>query len=240
VVALLDTAPGATGAIASGVVSAAESRLRELANDEGVAEAFRVVIRMTWTARSDEFLDELRSCGIANPSDGTALSVIADLGEHVRRTAGEAGGSAYFGEIAALATRTALTNTVGRQGPSLFASSVEDLQRSFRAYSTKDRFGELARRFFADFLSRSMRSWVDRELSNRLGHSTAAAADSQTFLRALETHTWQAARIVEDFAGGWYSKRNFELSGEIDRTEARKFVAVALRKLRSELKAGAT
>ncbi len=39
---------------------------------------------------------------------------------------------------------------------------------------------------------------------------------------------------MEDFASGWYSKRNWESQGQISPEEARGFVAVALRKLRME------
>lgn len=39
--------------------------------------------------------------------------------------------------------------------------------------------------------------------------------------------------IVEDFAGGWYSKRNWQ--GEISEHDAEGFVAVAIDKLRAEI-----
>jgi hypothetical protein len=44
---------------------------------------------------------------------------------------------------------------------------------------------------------------------------------------------------METFAADWYSKHNWEAKGEISVVEAQGFVAVALRKLRSEFKMGA-
>jgi hypothetical protein len=239
VVALLDQGPAATSQIAAAVVQAAERALRELSNDPVIADALQSLIRITWASRSASFSDELRVLGLS--SDASAVSVIAAIGDHVRQSVTEHPESSYFGEIAALATRSALTETVLLQGPGLFFSSAEDVQHAFRAFSTRDRFGELARRFFADFMSRSLRSWVDRELSNHVGQPQISnVADASDFLKAIDTHTWQAARIVEDFAGGWYSKRNWELGGDITRDEAQKFVAVSMRKLRAELRIGAT
>ena len=53
---------------------------------------------------------------------------------------------------------------------------------------------------------------------------------------AIDLHARQAAAIMREFAGGWYSKQNWETKGEITLNDAQRFVAVALRKLRTELK----
>ena len=101
--------------------------------------------------------------------------------------------------------------TVGRQGPSLFGSDLEDLQQAFRSFSTRNQFGRVSRLFFSDFLARTVRSLVDRELSNHVGqsHGLSNVEQSSEFMSALDLHTRQASRIVEDFAAGWYSKNNW-------------------------------
>ena len=48
----------------------------------------------------------------------------------------------------------------------------------------------------------------------------------------------ESATIVEDFAGGWFSKTNWERGG-ITRKEATGFAHVAMRKIADELKQGA-
>ena len=58
-------------------------------------------------------------------------------------------------------------------------------------------------------------------------------------MNALELHTRQASRIMEDFASGWYSLHNWQANDQITQGEAQGFVAVALRKLRQEIKLGA-
>ena len=131
--------------------------------------------------------------------------------------------------------------TVGQQGPSLFGSALEDLQHAFQSVSTRDQFGRLSRLFFSDFLARTIRSLVDRELSHHVGQSYGIANVEQcsAFMSALDLHTRQAALIVEEFASGWYSKNNRESNDRITQEQAQGFVAVALRKLRQELKLGA-
>ena len=80
--------------------------------------------------------------------------------------------------------------------------------------------------------------FLDRETSNHIGpgHSLATVEQSADFARAIDTHARQSARILRDFAGGWYAKHNWESKGNISQQEVAGFVAVALRKLRSELK----
>jgi hypothetical protein len=126
---------------------------------------------------------------------------------------------------------------VGETTPGLFGSSVEDLRVAFLAHSTRTRFGALARRFFGEFLSRVLRYFVDKELGNYVGPDRAirTVADAAEFHRALDLHARQSARIMEDFAAGWYSKHNWDAKGEISRDEAAGFVGQALRKIRCEL-----
>jgi hypothetical protein len=240
VVELLDRSPGETAAVAAAVTEAADFRFRQLANDPGLGYAIWLLARVSWAARGADFLGELRSLGIDTTHDATTLSVISQLSERIRAELSTSPSSGQFGEIATLAARRALTETVAQTGPSLFSSSIEDLQRAFRDYSTRTGFGDLAQHFFADFMARSLRSFVDRELATHVGEGALAdVGASRDFMDALDLHSRQAARIVEDFAGGWYSKHNWESKGEVSQEEAQRFVAYALRKLRTELKRGA-
>ncbi|MCH8804495.1 MAG: DUF1501 domain-containing protein [Planctomycetes bacterium] len=210
-------------------------------HDPAITYCFWLLTRMAWSARGTSFSQDLRDLGVRVRADSSALTVISEVADRIRNELAGYPSSGQFGEIAALAVRSALAETVGQQGPTLFGSSMDDVQQAFRAYSTRAQFGVLAHRFFADFTARCLRSFVDRELSNHVGpgHALSNVEQSGDFLKALDTHTRQAARIVEDFAGGWYSKHNWESKGEISRDETQRFVEYALRKLRSELKRGA-
>jgi hypothetical protein len=238
VVALLDDAPSDVAAIAGATSRAAEQRLRQLAGDPSVSYCFWLLTRITQAARAQDFSAALDAVGLGARDSEPVLSFISRVSDLARQEAVHNRDSGHFAELASLALRRALTETVGQHGGSLFGSSVDDLQSALRAYSTDRSFGQVSRRFFSDFMARTLASFVERELANRVGpdRGLQSLGESREFSAGLDLHTRQSARIVEDFAADWYSKRNWLTRGEISRGEAQGFVAQALRKLRSELR----
>lgn len=237
VVALLAQAPSDVSGLAGATIAAGETRFREMAKDPVVGYCFWLLSRMTYAARSAEFVRQLASLGIQVSDRDSTLSFTSLVADRVRTEAAAHPESGHAAEIASLALRSALTETIGQAGRSLFGSSVEDLQTALRQYSADRSFGVISRRFFGDFFARTLRSLVERELSNHVGPGTRLPSidASHEFSSALDLHARQSARIVEDFASGWYGKHNWESKGEISRDDAQRFMAVAMRKLRMEL-----
>lgn len=237
VVGLLDRYPDDVPAVAGATAWAAEARLRQLARDPSLVHCFWLLTRLASASREEDFAGAVRGLGIEPPASDSALAFVSQVSDQVRNDLTKFPESGHFSELASLALRRTLSETVGLHGRSLFGSSMDDVQRAFRDHSTQKGFGDLARRFFGDFLSRTLRSFVDRELSNNVGsgHTLTGIDTSQEFSAALDLYARQSARIVEEFASGWYVKRNWESSGQITREEAQGFVTVALRKLRMEL-----
>jgi hypothetical protein len=238
VVDLLDASPDDTAAVARATVTATEGRLRALANDRSLTYCVWLLARLTRAAREPGFTDRIAALGLQVEASDSAFGFIAQVTDRVRAEISQHPESGPFGELASLALRRALSDTVGQQARTLFGSSVEDIQRAFRAFSTRAQFATLAHRFFGDFLSRTLMSFLDRETSNHVGggRGLATVEQSAEFARAIDAHARQSARIMHDFAGGWYSKHNWESKGDISRQEVAGFVGVALRKLRGELK----
>jgi hypothetical protein len=120
-----------------------------------------------------------------------------------------------------------------------FVEQGEATRDAFRPLGTHRNFGILARDFFARFMRGFLGYYLSRELPNHVGpgHRFASSQDHAEFNQALDLHCRQAARIVQDFAGGWFGKTEFE--GGITPEKAKGFVHVALKKLRDELAAGA-
>ena len=88
----------------------------------------------------------------------------------------------------------------------------------------------------------SLDASVARFLNFYLSRATAAAlggprlqdlGDVAEFNQALQVHCEQSARIVRDFCGDWYSKTAYQEG--IDLENASRFLAIAVRKLSSEL-----
>jgi len=238
---ILDQTPLDVPAVAAAAAQAAEQRLSELPDDPSVTYAFWLLTRIASASRGNNFSGDLDRLGLRADESTSSLAFISSVSDVVRLQLSSSTSSGHFSELASLALRRALSETVGQQGRSLFDSSLGDLQGAFRAYSTKVQFGELSRRFFGDFFARLIRSAVDRDVQHHIGKGMTLQSldEAGDFQRALDIHARQTARIMEDFAGSWYSKHNWESRGEISIDDARGFVAVALRKLRVDLKLGA-
>ncbi len=198
-----------------------------------------MLTRLASASRSPDFAGGLAQVGIAVKPGDSVLQLIAQVGDRVRVEVQEMPGSGSFGDIAVLALRQALMETVGAQGNSLFQSTVDDLALQFRRHSTAAQFGELSERFFGAFMSRTMRFYIDRALMQSIGDGPLQSlADAGTFAAAIDDHARITARIVERFGAEWFSKHHWESEGAIDRAEAQAFTAHALTKLRGALKRG--
>jgi hypothetical protein len=238
VVGLLTERPADASRIAAATLAAAEYQLRDLPRQPALSYCFWLLTRITWAARSDDFIGELGRLGVAVEGQTSTLAFISTLADHVRGALASDTESGVFADLAALSLRRALSETAGVQSRSLFGSAVEDIQSSLRLYSTKDQFGAVSQRFFGDFLARTLTYFVDYEIGrvSALRGGMASGTEARTTRDAIDLHARQSARIVRDFAGGWYSKHNWESQGPISREQSDRFVAYALRKLRMELK----
>lgn len=237
VVDLIDTAPFDTAAVAGATARAAQRHFEDLSGDPGIGYNYWLLTQITWSARSQDFVERLKRLGIQVERDSSVFSFIAQVADHaLSRTAMETE-AGVFAEMASLSLQQALTETIVDRARTLFGTTTEDIQAACRYYSTKKRFGVLSRRFFAAFLTRALKFFVNKELSNFVGprHALESVDGAKEFNDALSEYTWQSARIVEDFASGWYSLHNWQAKGEIPEHEARGFVAVAIRKLQMEL-----
>jgi hypothetical protein len=224
-------------AVARASALAAEQRLRRLANDPTLVHCFWILTRLATAARQPDFVHALAEIGIETRLDEPILAFIARVSDQVRSEVAGHPESGHFATLASLALRRALSETIGQHGRSLFGSSVEDLQAALRHHAGDVRFGRMAKLFFGDFFAATLGSFVERELSNRTGVSPGLETirDSQEFAEALDRYARESALIMEEFAGGWYGKHNWESRGQIDHQETAGFVGYALRKLRMEL-----
>ncbi len=237
VVGLLDYDPTNVAAIADATVRAARAELGRLKGDPNLAYCFWLLTRITWYARSQDFASQIEHIGIDLAGSSSALSFISAVSDHARTKTSTYSGSGVFREIANSALKHTLAETVGISTPTLFGTTLSDIQAGCRRYSSKQQFGLLAQSFFSNFLSRFLRYFTDKELSNHIGpsHKLETVNDGRAFVDALDGYAVQSSRIVEGFASGWYTKHNWESKGDISEEDVRRFVAFALRKLQMEL-----
>jgi hypothetical protein len=120
--------------------------------------------------------------------------------------------------------------------PSLFDPTPQEVRTALGALAQGKNFALLARDFFARLTYRSLDYYLSRELAMHTGEGKrfASDADRVAFQSDLAQHTYEASRIVEEFAAGWYGKTVWQKQ-QLDQEAINRFTAYAFKKLRDEL-----
>jgi hypothetical protein len=222
--------------IAAASAAAAESALRKAHADSAFGYAFWLLTQIPLAARSPNFISSLQKLGLRTESEPTMLAVLGAFTEAVDRRIKEVGGRTDFGEMAQLAAADSLLALAGRDLPSLFSPTPNDVKLALGRLAAPNRFAMLAREFFSRLTARYLDYFLSREISNHVGPARRLRSidDHTGFNEALEQHCREVSRIVETFAGGWFSKTHFE--GGITPDKAQDFAYVAFKKIQSELR----
>lgn len=230
--------PGADpSAVAFATERAAGKRLDSLHDDPSLGYCFWLLSRLASASRGPDFTATLRQLGLDARGSDSVFGFVSQVSDRVRDETSRFTQSGPFGDLAADALTRALAETLGTEGKSLFGSSVDDLERAIRKHATERRFAAIARRFFGDFLARTLRFYVDKELPLHVGRDGfATSGESAAFMRDLDRFARESAGVMETFAGEWWSKHHYESRGAIAHDEAQRFVAHALDKLREEIR----
>lgn len=229
-------AAGEIDAIAARALEAAQKALERATNDPGVGYAFYVLTQIALASRASDWDAALSELGIRLPEGSTLFDLTAEAQDAIDRyLIGESAKSTDLAEIAQQAAGEAVASLAGPQVATLFGTSSSDLQSAIRSLSTKKGFGELGQRFFGRFMARFLNFYLSRITAATFGSARLQQlGDLSRFNEALKLHCDQSARIVRDFCGEWYSKTEY-LQG-IDLENCSRFMAVALQKLRKELR----
>lgn len=235
VIALIADGQASVKDIAMSTVTAAAGAFSNFDSDPGLSYCYWLLAQITWHARSDDFYEVLESLGLDICDETSALGFISKVSSHTASEVKGLGETTIFTEIAQLSMREVLTEIIGERSRTLFGTTPEDIRIACASLATKKQFGLLSRQFFSNFLNRTLQFFISKEISNYVGagKSFEDIEAVEDFEIALDAFCYQSSKIVEDFAGGWYSKRNWE--GDISLEDAKKFVHVAIEKLRDEL-----
>lgn len=228
------------GQVAQATASAAQQEFAALEGDRRINYCFWFLVRLATAARGDDFIGELQRLGLSNPSFSSGLAFVQQIARTVEREQRKRGQPTIFSRMAELSLRQVLSTNLVEQSNTLFGTSQEEIQAACRAISTRQQFGKVARAFFANFMSRSIRYLTDKELSNHVGPDEGMASPEQVlqFEQTLNQHCHETAKIVEDFAAGWFSKHNWETNNDISEKETAGFTAYALQKIQMDLREG--
>lgn len=235
VVALVGGA-GSAQAVASAALDAAERDLLQERVDPGLLHTFWLLTQLPDAARAADFVEALGGLGIEVSSRPSGTDLVAGFAEAVDDHLRRARARTDVGEMAQLAAIETLARVAGDAERGLFAPSTDDLQRGLGRLATEKQFGELSHQFFARFSQRFLEYYVSRALPLEVGEGRRFAnlGEKQAFDKALQVHCEEAAVIVRQFAGEWWSKARYEHDLSTERTE--RFLAYAMEKLRREFR----
>lgn len=235
VIALLGAEQPTLSNIATATLDAADDEFNNFYNDPGLNYCYWLLTQITWHAREDSFSEILASMGLDIRKEQSALGFVSKAANFATLEIKKIGKQTVFTEIAQMTMREVLLKLISERSQSLFGTTSEDIRLVLKSLSTTNQFGKLSRLFFSGFLNRILQFFISKEISNYVGpdKNFSHIGILRDFNEALDTFCYQSAKIVEDFAGGWYSKRNWQ--GDITQDDAKNFIYIALKKLREEL-----
>ena len=222
--------------IAAEALKAARSTLARASYDPGVRYTFYLLTKLVLASRNPDWRSELDRHGISLSDRSNVFDLTAEVqGAIDRYIGGTSRGATDLSEMAQQAAGEALTSLLASQTPSIFGDSEStDLMHALRSLSTKKGFGQLGQKFFARFVARFLNFHLSRATAAGLGAPRLQNLGYiGEFNQALTTHCEESARIVRDFCGDWYAKTEYERG--IDLANSARFLAIAVRKLKSEL-----
>lgn len=224
--------------LARTTAQAAQQELAALEGDPSINYCFWFLVRIVTGARSNDFAGELERIGVHIVQPVSGLSFVQQVSRALNRGLSKRGDRSVFVRMAELSLRETLSSYIVEQSKSLFGTSLKEIESACRAISSRKRFGQVTKEFFARFSSRIILFLVDKELSNYIGADGSLDSPQQVleFQRALDRHCYESSKIIEDFAAGWFSKQNWESNNDISEEQALGFTSYALHKIQMELR----
>lgn len=225
--------------VANAVIRAAERGMHLASDHAALVEAFWILTQLPVAAREPDFSMALRERGLPVPDNPGLMDIVGVVSEAVDARLPNNKGRTDLGEMAQAAACECIVEAVTKRTGGLFGVSAFDVKRTMSDMATVKQFGDFARQFYARLTDKVLQYYVCRTTANHVGDGLRfpTLAAKAEFDKALALHCREASKIVERFAGEWFSKTNWEKDG-INRDDARGFSHVAMQKMVAELKVG--
>lgn len=222
--------------IAEAAAKAAELDLARANKDLRFQFISSLLVRLPILARAPGFEEALENLGVGSNALASVTDLLSGLEMAIDRHSFESGVSSDAGVLAKTALLEALSVQLRDRLPSLFEPTPQEIRAALGSFASGDRFAVLARDFFSRLTYRSLDYYLSRELANHTGPDKRFSDDGQriAFQQALAQHTFEASRIVQEFAGGWYGKTVWQKQA-LDQKSIDRFTQYAFKKMRSEL-----
>lgn len=222
--------------IAEAAARASEADLRRASDDPQFQFVAQLLLCLPLLARGPGFESEMAALGLQQGALDSVTGLLAGLNHAINHSAFSLGKSSDAGELAREALLESLSVRLRDKLPSLFEPTPQEIRGALASFASGQNFTGLAGAFFARLTYRSLDYYLSRELANHVGEGKRFAADAgrTAFDRALSQHAFDASRIVEEFAGGWYGKTVWK-EQRLNQTKINDFTRYAFKKMRTEL-----
>ena len=215
-------------------LEAAEAGLKQAIADRGLNYVFYLLTQVALASRQDNLEARLTQHGISLKEEAKLFDLISEFQNSIDDHIFEQDCQTDISEMAQKAAGEALTVLASPTSTTLFGEDQDSVKASLRQFSTTKGFGHLSQKFFGLFMARFLNFYVSRITAKHMGNEKLQQlGDLTEFNRALRRHCEESARIVQSFAGEWYSKTEYQQG--IDQENTSGFLAVALKKLQAEL-----
>lgn len=238
VLQLLDDESATFEEIAGETLYAIELGLKDAAADFGLQKAFWLLTQVVHASREGDFRTALWKLDLSVPERASLWDVTGTFSSALRTSVIKAGEQTDIAEISLASALQTMTELGSRRGPDLFPSLPESVQVSIRRSATRSGMSQLGHEFFANFTYRYVGYILSRSTSLLVGDDGRfnSISNHSKFNEALELHCRQASRIVDKFVGDWYAKHAKDETLTFE--NAARFLHIAFRKLRAEIRRG--
>jgi hypothetical protein len=220
------------------VTEVGQDALRRGLKDPVFIRALWLLVRIPQATASTEFVADLQKLNMSVSSSPTLADILVAYDnslEHLQRASHAA--ATDLGEMARHAGLAAIAETVQGRLPVLWNPNPEDVRASLTALRAPERFGEIAHKFFANFVERVIHYFIDRDLHRMVGPERVSRSlnDLQGFNAAIRRHCDESALIMRAFAKDWLGKNHYKQRKQITENAVRGFAEYAVEKIRIEL-----
>lgn len=221
--------------IASETLEAAQGGLDTAINDLGLRYTFFLLTQIVLATRSDNWKEQLNNLGLRLSDNSNLYDFSTEIQSAIDEFLFLHNHSSDVGEMAQKAAGEAVSVLAAPKSVSMFGDGLDQVKIAIKDLSTKRGFSTLGQKFFGLFMSHFLNFYLSRVTATHINSaSIQQIGEVSQFNDTLRVHCEQSARVVYDFCGEWYSKTEYQKGIDLDNTSG--FVAIAVKKLRAELK----
>lgn len=222
--------------VAEAAARASETDLRRASENPNFQFVTQLLVTLPLLARAPGFDTAMAGLGTERSVLGSVTGLLAGLTAAISLQGFVQGRSSDAGELARPALLESPSVQMRDRLPPMFDPTPQEIRKVLASFANGQNFAGLARDFFARLSYRSLDYYLSCELASHTGTGKRFADDAgrTAFDRALLKHTFEAYRIVEAIAGGWYGKTVWKRKF-LSQEKINNFTRYAFKKMRSEL-----